>query len=141
MTKLAAGKELPTDSPRMRQSRLGWLSISNEIDLATHVQTWKVINYKIPEEVAAKMTLNNTGKRIQQQRKLPHKTKKYWTKTRQSDKHIGHEPINTNTLPGDITLIQKLKKFKKTVKKPLGVEITVTPVSQLKVSSSESLKF
>ena len=68
--KISCGNLHPRDSNRMRQTRLGWLPIQKEIELATHVYTWKVINMKVPEELSARMPVNTSGRRIQEQRKL-----------------------------------------------------------------------
>ena len=115
---LAVGHLHPRDSNRKNQARLGWLTISNEVELATHVMTWKTINFGIPEEVSWLMPLNTTGRRIQQQRKLATKPK-ILDKSKSSRFSFRARSYKYNTLPGDITKLQTLSKFKKAVKSHL----------------------
>ena len=52
MTKLTLGTKGQNMSGRQRQRFLGWLPIHLEIQSAAHRMTFKVINSKIPEEIA-----------------------------------------------------------------------------------------
>ena len=117
-SKLSLGNLFPQDSARRRQTRLGRLPILQEIVLATHVFTWKTINFGIPEELNSKMPLNTTGRRIQEQRKL-HKKPKNLERNRISRQSYRSRAYRYNTLPGSMTSLLEFKKFKKQVKDKL----------------------
>ena len=59
---------------RQKHNLLNWHSIQTEIEIATHKFTWKIINYNIPEELAAQMPLNTTGKKDNTTKKTSQQT-------------------------------------------------------------------
>ena len=117
-SKLAIGKLHPKYSPSQRQTKLNWLPINDEITLSTMAFTWKIIHLHIPEEMNSVMPENQTGHRIQAHRKLAAKPK--WLHankiTRQS---LRNRSYRYNLLPGQITQITDLRKFKKATKQHL----------------------
>ena len=116
--KLALGNTHPRDSTRKLQARLGWMPISKEVEMVTHLQTWKTLNTKIPEETAALMPMNETGNRMQAQRKLARKPRTLDRNliTRQSYRSRAYK---YNVLPAAITGLQSYNKFKKAIKNHL----------------------
>ena len=116
--KFAMAGQHPRDSENQRQTRLGWLSIQKEVQLQTHIMTWKTIHMGIPEEVAARMPTNKTGRRIQAQNKLGKKPK-WLDKNKINRQAYRSRSYQYNTLPGTITQLGSLKKFKKATKEYL----------------------
>ena len=123
MTKLTIPKKYAEKHPRQRQKILKWLDIRNEIDRATHLQTFKFINTDSLGELQTLMPLNNKARRIAEHRKLS--TKPKWLMKSKLTRSLYRSRAYTyNNLPKSITQITELNKFKKRTKKTLDTEIT-----------------
>ena len=58
-SKLALPRQYKYKTSRQRQNILGWLNIEDEVKRATFVQTFKILNFKKPQELASVMGMNN----------------------------------------------------------------------------------
>ena len=114
-SRLAVPRISQEKSSRQRQTILNWMSVHQEIDRATHTQTYKVLNTGQPEEMATLMKINNKGHRLQKQRKLDTKPK-YLNKTKLIRSTYHSMSYIYNTLPSSITTQPTLIKFKKHLK-------------------------
>ena len=106
------GGKYPRLSANQRQRLIKWLPIDQEIQLAAHKQTFKIINFQKPEELATKMPINSKHLRIQNQKKLD--TKPRWqTSNKITQKSFRNRAYLYNLLPNEITsqtIYSKLKK-------------------------------
>ena len=114
-SKLALGANHSRLSANQRQAKLGWLSVERQIQYSTHQMTWKILNLGIPEQLAVKMKINETGHRIQTQRKLAKKPR-WLNKNLLVSRSFRSRSYNYNTLPGRITSITSQSKFKKSLR-------------------------
>ena len=115
MSKLTLGKEGSRLSARQRQRTLNWLPISQEAEMASCKMTYKIINLKCPEELAAQMPCNTKGLRIKEQKKLD--TKPSWlVKTKEARASYRGRAYTYNTLPSTLTTLPTYKKFRNQIK-------------------------
>ena len=107
--KIASGRDFKMDYARKKQARLGWLPIRSEVDFSLFVQVWKILNLKMPEELNVKMPKNETGRRIQMQKKLAKKPK-WLDKCKIHGQSFRSRSYKYNTLPGNLTALDSQKK-------------------------------
>ena len=92
------------------------MDIETEIESATHKQTFKILNWNIPEEISIKMPMNSNSMRMQSNKKLA--TKPKWLgKNKLSRSSYQNRAYRFNTLPNIVTLQESFKDFKKELKK------------------------
>ena len=107
-------------TPNPRNEYMGWLPVEKEIMLATLEMAHSVANYNTPEELASQMSLNNTGHRIQMQKKFA--AKPPWLNTNKLCKiSIRSIMYFYNTLPKEITTVFDKRKFKKSLKNHIKI--------------------
>ena len=70
VTKVLVGPKDAKLSSRQRETKLGWISVKDEIKLATLRMTHKIAHLAVPEELAVKMPLNLNHRRLQVAHKL-----------------------------------------------------------------------
>ena len=115
-SKLAVPRQFMFKSSRQRETILKWRSIRNEIAWATHCQTFKVLNFSIPEELALVMPLNTNGLRMTSQKKLD--TKPRWlVQTKAGRAAFRNRAYSFNILPKRVTSQILYKDFRKELKK------------------------
>ena len=122
-TKLAVPAILKYKSDRQRQKYLSWFSIKDEILFATHVQTYKILNWGILEVLSSLMPKNTNQLRLQTHEKLDTKPKWLGTNavTRASYRNCAYY---YNTLPKNVTTQKDLPKFKKELKKIMHAKVS-----------------
>ena len=102
-------------SDSQRHSKLKWLSIQKEVEMATHKMTQKIINVGFPAYLNLMMPINLTAPRMQVHHKLSIKPKKL-NSTELYRSTFRSRAYNFNTLPGSITSIRDPARFKKWTK-------------------------
>ena len=115
ISKITVDKNFKNKSANQRQRILKWMPIETEIKAATCKQTFKILNWQIPEELAQKMPKNNTGLRISTQNKLATKPK-WLNKSKITRASYQNRAYFWNTLPKNVTSQTDYKKFKKELK-------------------------
>ena len=104
VAKATLGSKFSKKSTPWREKELGWLTIRQDIDLATSTLTHKVIHQQIPEELSLKIPINQTNPRLKEAAKLATKpkylNKNKWT----SSSFRGHAHL-FNTLPHRLTAL------------------------------------
>ena len=121
-SKLALVKQHHNLSARQRQKLLGWLPIQTEIQRATNVMTFKILNTGKPEEIATQMKINNKTLRIKEHRKLD--TQPRWLGNNKVTKASYRARAYVyNTLPKELTQITELKKFKRNLKNHYNLKL------------------
>ena len=114
-TKLSVSKQELTKSNRQRRKLLNWLSVRQEITFATHVMTFKVLNWGNPQELASVMPSNTKSLRIKSHQKLGTKPK-CLNRTALTRSSYRSRSYYYNTLPKETTTQPDLIKFKKSLK-------------------------
>ena len=114
-SKLALPRDLQQKTPRQRQNLLGWMSVSQEIMRATHLQTYKILNIGKPAELNELMPMNTNGLRMTEHKKLDRKPK-WLNKTKLTRATFRSRAYTYNTLPKEVTKQPTVKKFKKSLK-------------------------
>ena len=115
VTKLVLGRKHPRLSVNQRQRLMKWLPITKEVELATNKQTFKILNMKKPEELAARMPMNLKHLRISKQKKLDNKPK-WLMSNKTTRKSYRNRSYNYSTLPNVLTSQETYLKFKKKCK-------------------------
>ena len=102
-------------NPRQRHQQLNWLSVDAEIKLATHKQTFKILNQNIPEILATKMIMNKNNNRIKEH-KILHTKPRWLNSNLQNSRSFQSRSYLYNTLPKELTKLESFDKFKKNTK-------------------------
>ena len=113
--KHALGVKFRNKSDRQRLTELQWLPLRDEILLATHKATYKILNDKIPLKMFMMMPMNMTHRRIQAQKKLAVKPR-ILNKNKLTRSMFCSHTYVYNTLPAALTLIDKSCSFKTQLK-------------------------
>ena len=122
MSKMAVPNKYTNKSPRQRQILLKWMDIENEIQRATNLHTFKILNSKEPNELQDLMPMNTNSQRIREHRKLATKPK-WLSKNKLAPSTYRARAYNYNKLPKAITQLTDPKKFKKELKKHLQTKM------------------
>ena len=113
--KIAVPRDKQFKSARQRQKLLNWLPVRTEIERATHLMTYKIINSQSPQELAALMPTNTKGYRMTEHKKLACKPK-YLCKNKLTRSLYRSRAYLYNTLPKKITTQPNATKLKKELK-------------------------
>ena len=115
MTRLALPKEMKEKSSRQRLHLMDWISVEAEVKRATYIQTFKILNFGTPQELASQMPKNTKSLRISKHNKLD--TKPKWLgKNKTSRASYRNRAYEYNTLPSLVTTQTEVKKIKKELK-------------------------
>ena len=115
MSKLTLNHRHKNLSASQRQHLLGWLTVKQEIISASHKMTFKVVNFKIPEEISPLMPLNENSLCLKGTNKLA--AKPAWLAMSKAAKASFRGRAYTfNTLPHEITKEVKYSKFKEKIR-------------------------
>ena len=115
VTKIVLPREYKGKSAKQRLVKLGWVSVDKEVQRATHIQTYKILNKGTPQEIASQMPMNIKSLRIKEHRKLS--TKPRWlNKNKVTRACYRNRAYGYNTLPKVVTSQPETKKFKKELK-------------------------
>ena len=115
MSKLTVPEKGQRLSSNQRQRLLGWLPVKQEILMANHKMTYKLINDNTPEELASVMPLNTEALRIKDKKKLG--TKPSWlSKSKVAKSSYRGRAYTNNILPHYLTTEPKYSKFKTNIK-------------------------
>ena len=116
VTRLTLPREYKEKSLRQRLQKMDWISVQKEVKRATYVQTYKILNQGVPQEMAIKMPMNEKSLRIKEHQKLG--TKPRWLgKTKITRATYRNRAYEYNTLPKVVTTQPDLRKFKKELNK------------------------
>ena len=115
VTKVILGHKAGKLSSLQREKAMNWLSVREEITLATMRMMHSLINQGIPEEMASIMPLNQRNLRLIQARKLDTKPREL-NKNERTQASFRNWAYYYNTLPNRLTEISEKKWFNKWLK-------------------------
>ena len=119
-TKLSVPPHQREKTNHQRLNLVNWMSIEQEVKYSTHCQTYKVLNWGIPEVLSLHMPRNDKHLQIESHIKLS--TKPEWLGknliTRSTFRNRAHF---YNTLPKSLTILPTLLKFKTQLKKHMRI--------------------
>ena len=115
VVKAALGFKGEKLSNLQRQQLMGWVSVRQEVIIATMRLTHKVVHYGVPEELAATMDLNVRNHRLRIAHKLDTKPK-VLNKNKRMRSSFKSRAYYFNTLPHRLTEIEESKCFNRWLK-------------------------